>query len=322
MVYAPIVIPTLCRFQHIKKLIESLQKNSWAKYTELYIGIDYPPHEQYRDGYDQVCKYFKAGVNGFLNVNVYFHKANLGSYENALFLLRKVREKYDRYIFTEDDNEFSPNFLEYMDKMLEYYVDDPKIIAISGHNPLLKTDLPSNALLCINTLFDGWGTGYWIKKMDKIYNDVNMKYLGNIMGDLRSSIRLRKKNRNLFFYLVEAVVFQKGAMFGENGKLYIIDQVLSIYMIENEKYMLCPIYSKVRNRGDDGTGEHGSNDKKWCHQIIDNNEYYNMPKNAIIISEQDIKRQLREKYYWDWYMNIRSFLVWICWYLKNIFKRL
>lgn len=40
MVYAPIIIPTLCRFEHFKKCIENL-KNSWAKFTDINKATQY-----------------------------------------------------------------------------------------------------------------------------------------------------------------------------------------------------------------------------------------------------------------------------------------
>ena len=46
----PILIPTLDRYEHFKKCIESLAKNTHANKTELVIGLDYPPSEKYMDG--------------------------------------------------------------------------------------------------------------------------------------------------------------------------------------------------------------------------------------------------------------------------------
>ena len=54
MVYAPIIIVTLNRYEHLKRCIESLQKNGWAKYTELYISVDYPADESHWEGYGKV----------------------------------------------------------------------------------------------------------------------------------------------------------------------------------------------------------------------------------------------------------------------------
>ena len=57
MVYAPIYIPTLCRSEHFQKCIESLKTNTWARYTDVYIALDYPPSEKYRAGYEKICSY-------------------------------------------------------------------------------------------------------------------------------------------------------------------------------------------------------------------------------------------------------------------------
>lgn len=321
MIYAPVGIPTLCRVEHLKRLINSLKKNSWAKYTELYIGIDYPPDERCEKGYLQICEYLDRGIDGFLKVNTFFHKENLGSYENGKFLKRKMKEKYDRYIMTEDDNIFSPNFLEYMDKMLDYYESDSEIIAIGGHNPLFETNISKDALLKVNMLYDGWGEGCWVRKTEEMDHKIDIQYLENILKRISKSIYLRRKNRNLFYELVNAIAFRKGAMFGKNEKLYNIDQVLSIYMIDTKKYMICPVYSKVRNTGDDGTGEHGGNDNKWGKQEIDNGDSFDISANMTIIDERKIKRQLRKKFYWDWYMNLESIFVWVIWNICKLVKK-
>ena len=38
-VYAPMLIQTLCRDQHFMRCIESLKKNTWAKYTMSILGL-------------------------------------------------------------------------------------------------------------------------------------------------------------------------------------------------------------------------------------------------------------------------------------------
>ena len=71
MKYAPIIIPTLCRFEHFQRLIESLKCNSWAKYTDVYVGIDYPPIQRYRQGWQRICDYVDNGnFDEFASFNV------------------------------------------------------------------------------------------------------------------------------------------------------------------------------------------------------------------------------------------------------------
>ena len=134
MVYAPIIIVTLNRYEHLKRCIESLQKNGWAKYTELYISVDYPADESHWEGYGKVREYLENGIEGFKKVFIYYQSVNLGGAENFMFLKRIIFQSYDRWIETEDDNEFSPCFIEFMDKGLELFKDDPDILYLCGQD--------------------------------------------------------------------------------------------------------------------------------------------------------------------------------------------
>ena len=54
MIYAPVLIPTLCRDEHFIRCIESLKRNAWAKYTDIYIALDFPCKESHWDGYNKI----------------------------------------------------------------------------------------------------------------------------------------------------------------------------------------------------------------------------------------------------------------------------
>lgn len=42
MNYAPILLPTLCRYEPLVRCIDSLRRNAWADRTDLVIALDYP----------------------------------------------------------------------------------------------------------------------------------------------------------------------------------------------------------------------------------------------------------------------------------------
>ena len=130
MIYAPIIIPTLNRYECLKKCVESLQKNTWADETELYISVDYPPAEKYEYGYRKIKEYLDKEITGFKKVNVFFQGKNLGPIENVNWLYEKAFSKYDRVIFMEDDNEVAPSFIQFCDKGLELFDRYEDIIAI------------------------------------------------------------------------------------------------------------------------------------------------------------------------------------------------
>lgn len=74
MKYAPILIPTMCRYNHFFRLIESLKVNTWAKYTDIYIGLDYPPSSKYEEGYKQICEYLDGDFSEFTRFTHYMYR--------------------------------------------------------------------------------------------------------------------------------------------------------------------------------------------------------------------------------------------------------
>lgn len=261
MKYAPIIIPTLNRIEHLKRCITSLQKNPWAKYTSLILSVDYPPKDKYVSGYKQVCSYLREGVNGFANVEIIYQSQNLGAYENAEYLKNYVREKYDRYIFSEDDNEFSPNFIEYVDKGLAEFEQDENIIAIcSGGAEDLETR-SENVKLSQN--FAAYGYGTWIFKMQQYSRKINREYLEGIAKNTGLLLKLASAHPRYVFAL-QSAIFKKEKLYQlPDDMVPIIDQTIIMYMFAEQKYVLVPCLSKVRNWGYDGSGENCARDMEY-----------------------------------------------------------
>ncbi len=291
MIYAPVIIPTLNRINHLKRLINSLRANSYAKYTELYISVDYPLKRGHYAGYEQICLFLRQGIEGFKSVNIFFQESNLGPVENTRFLKEKVLH-FDRYILTEDDNEFSPNFLEYIDKGLMYYQNEDDIIGICGHAYDFDWEIRKDKLLKIDCAYDGWGIGRWREKDRKIYEELTLTYLENILLDFRRALNLFKCNQYLFCRCVEAVIGKTGDMFDRDGQFHIIDTSLCIYMIDSGKKTINPVLSKVRNWGDDGTGVHYTNQNVGCMQEIDVDKGYSFPEDKNIISGKVVTKKM------------------------------
>lgn len=76
--YAPILIPTLNRYKHFRRCVESLSKCTHAEKTELVIGIDYPPVEKYREGWEKISEFITT-ITGFKKSNNTACRNKLGS---------------------------------------------------------------------------------------------------------------------------------------------------------------------------------------------------------------------------------------------------
>jgi len=249
MTYYPVYIPTLNRYEHFKECVESLAACTHADKTELVIGLDYPPSEKYVEGWKKIKEYLPT-IKGFAKVTIFEHDHNLGLGQNGngAFLTKYVKTKYDAWISTEDDNVFSPCFLDYMNKCLEKYKDDDSIIAVSGYmNPVDYSNCNQNKANILRMQdYMAWGSGNWKHKRNAL--DLNMpshymKYVCSHRSQLR---RMRLNLRELY----QLIFWTKN-----NPALDIkCDFTIGCYSIINNKYFINPTFSLVRNMGYDGSG--------------------------------------------------------------------
>lgn len=252
MEYAPILIPTLNRSEHLKRCIISLQQNKLAEYSELIISVDYPPEQKYEEGYCQVCSFLDKGIEGFRRVLIIKHKKNIGAYNNYIFLKNYIKEKYDRFIFAEDDNEFSPNFLDYINTGLNIFEADEKIIAVcsNGITPIKYYD--GNIALTKN--FSAQGYGSWCNKENRIAENINRENFENMARDGRFLLKLFQNDKTLFYALKSAILCEEKLYQRPERKIPYVDMTVKIYMQTQELYVVAPILSTSRNFGYDGTG--------------------------------------------------------------------
>lgn len=90
---APVTIPTLCRYEHFKRCIESLSRCTLADKTEVYVALDYPAKESHWNGYNKIKDYLlshKEDNLGFKKLIVIQRSRNYGlGEEGNIMTLRK-----------------------------------------------------------------------------------------------------------------------------------------------------------------------------------------------------------------------------------------
>lgn len=267
MIYAPIIIPTLNRAEHLKRCIMSLQANPWAKYTTLIISVDFPPNQNYEDGYHDICAYLQSGISGFADIEIIYQKTNLGAYQNMQFLLDYSAKKCDRYIFTEDDNEFSPNFIEYIDKGLDIFEKDEDIMAICSVGSTSEETEENNVVKSQN--FAAHGYGMWHKKRLKIYQALDIRFFEKLVGDTRMLRKLISEQIGILFSLQSIVLGKEKTYWLADGRVPVIDQTIKMYLMAENKYVVGACRRKVRNWGFDGSGENCGKDSDYDPRKID-----------------------------------------------------
>lgn len=290
--YAPVIIPTLNRYEHFKRCLESLERCTGSEYTDVFIGLDYPPSEKYIDGWRKIDLYLsgKERESGFGKLHVIRRDYNCGvghSGSNGSLLIQEISQKYDRYIFSEDDNEFSPNFLEYMNKGLELYKDNPRIVSISGYCYLFDiVDVKTNAYPACG--YAAWGVGHWSYKPLK-YKERGIKQNSKeILNSWKKSWKIFKTNPTWFNGIISMYFQNKG--YGDN--MWCVDSVLY------GQVSIFPKVSKVRNWGNDGTGVH-------CKKIIGDIAKQEIDENLTFEYDDSIESQrpviFSNYYHIEWY---------------------
>ena len=322
MIYAPVIITTCNRYKHLVKCIESLEKNNWAKHTELYISVDYPPYEKYVEGWKQICEFLKEPPMGFKKTHIFIQEENLGPCKNIDFLYDLVFQTHDRVIVTEDDNFFSPNFLEYIDKGLIYYENDPRIMAVGGYSPNLRFYTHGNNVVAL-TDFCMWGCGLWREKRELLLERMNYSFFEDKAKNPLLMWKLYR-NRSRYFSRLLGLLLADTHAESLRG-----DVNMGITLGLNNWYTIHPVVSKVRNLGFDGSGQNitGSADsqREYESQPIDTAHHFSYQVKKLKMESRN-NRMLDKNNEWNserakWYHDPLTYLIY--WILgKKNFHRL
>lgn len=301
MIYAPVLIPTLNRFDHLKQCLESLNLNHNADKTEVYISVDYPPSEKYREGYESVCQYLDNSSFNFKKLHVIKQSHNLGviengskTYSNAMFLEDLAIESYDRWIFTEDDNVLAPGFLDFMNEALEKFKNDETVFSVCGYRFYYNIKFDNNNYFRQNADFNGWGCGFWRDKVLPL-RELQVDYLRRMVYNPFKVLKLWKISNMQVCHLCS---FSRKANFKK------ADNFDTIYMIDKGMTQIMPAKSLVRNIGWDESGLHCIGfDEDVIHrhltQEIDNSPSFEglkgtgrecFKENQRVIREEDFQR--------------------------------
>lgn len=278
--YAPVLIPTLNRYEHFRNCVESLAACTHAEKTDLIIGLDYPPEEKYCDGWNKISVYLESIV-GFRKVIIIRRESNYGAVANYMDLIQIASKTYDRFIFTEDDNVFSPNFLDYINKGLNIFDTNPNVIAICGYSfPMDFSGYPHNYYYLHD--MNAWGYATWNKKFLSILDEIKKP---SFLSEYYS-------NQSLSFFTHRKMRFLNNVSY--LGKGFFLDVFLSSYLHSRNKYVVAPSLSKVRNMGHDGTGLNSTERGKelFSKQTIDDNSLFNYDQVIDVKDNRIIDRQL------------------------------
>jgi hypothetical protein len=234
MILAPIILFTYKRLDTLKLTVEALQKNYLASKSDLIIFSDAAKGDKDSKAVKDVRDYLKS-IEGFNSIKIYESKENKGLANSIIKGVSQVLETHDSVIVLEDDLVSSPNFLNFMNDSLNFYVDNPQILSIAGFSIPIKTNSVFDVYFTHRSSSWGWAT--WKNRWEIIDWEVT-DY---------NSFKKNKTQRNDFNKMGSDMVSMLDRQM--EGKINSWAIRWCYHQFKNKMYSVHPFESKIDNVG-------------------------------------------------------------------------
>lgn len=278
--YAPVLLSVYNRTDHFKKCVSYLLRCNGADQTEVYITSDAASKPVDEPKVKEIRAYISK-ITGFKKVVPIFSKENTkGEIIKKGYAV--IFAEHDRLIRSEDDNIFSPDFLDFVNQGLELYKDRSDIFAITGYNSPINMPKWYQNDAYLRKSYSPWGVGLWKEKWQKVdrsHDAIKMMFNNNIKD-------IKKEFPSVFSGLVEM---------SKTG-IIVNDLFHFLYMYDQKMYSVFPTITRAKNIGTDGSGLHtGGLNKTYANQelILAYKDFY-LPQDLSY--NEDLNKFIRDQY--------------------------
>ncbi|PZO38700.1 MAG: sugar transferase [Pseudanabaena frigida] len=239
---APIAFFAYKRPEHTRRSLESLAKNHVAELSELFVFCDGIKKSEDKEAIQQVREVVKS-QKWCGQVHIIEREQNIGLAKSIINGVTELCNKYGKVIVLEDDLVLSSTFLEYMNKALDFYETESKVIQISGHMFPVKLISANDTVFLPFTTSWGWAT--WERAWQHF--DPEMSGYKLLSNNRKLKYKFNLNNSYPYFKMLESQI---------NGDIdsWAIRWYLSTFIING--LTLYPIRTLVENIGFDGSGTH------------------------------------------------------------------
>ncbi len=155
--YSPILLFAYNRPGHIRRTVQSLQRNDLAEKSELFIYSDAPRTEADRKAVEEVRHYLRE-ITGFKQITRIERETNWGLARNIMDGVSRQIARFGRVIVLEDDLVVAPYFLQFMNDALEMYKEEERVGHIQACDFVQDPSLPDTFLI---QWTGSWGWATW-----------------------------------------------------------------------------------------------------------------------------------------------------------------
>lgn len=243
--YAPVLVTVYNRYGHFVQCMQSLASCRGAEKTDVFIASDAASREEDIERVLQIREYAK-GLKAFQSLTILAPDENIGAIQNYRRAEQYVFERYDTLIFTEDDNIFAPDFLEFVNQGLSVYENRKDIYAVCGYNYPIEMPVEYKHDTYIWIGFSAWGVGIWKDRWESTIEEPPLEELKSFLKD-RSYMKKLDAIAGHYRPALQNII--------DTGH-YTGDTIYSYQMFMHGHHCVFPSVTRVRNIGHDGSGVH------------------------------------------------------------------
>ena len=282
---APICLFVYSSFNETKRTVESLQKNTLAPESLLFIFSDGAENIYTIEKVKNVREYIRT-VTGFANVTIYESEVNKGLANSIISGVTKIISDFDKVIVIEDDLLLSTNFLGFMNQSLNFYKEEKKILSISGFSFPIKYKTGYKYDVAFSLRASSWGWATWKDRWENI--DWEVKTYKTFQRNILKRCKFNRGGSDMSHMLDKQM----------SGKINSWAIRFCYHQFENDLFDVFPTISKVINIG---FGENATNTKKGDFRFrtnldTTNKQFFNLQK--------EIKISLTNQIQFYWHFSI------------------
>jgi len=274
---APIAVFLYKRPAHAAAVLKSLQNCRLSEKSFLRIYCDGPKSVADQPAVDEVRRIARS-EKWCGQVEIVERSENWGLSKSIRTGVGELCDRFGKVVVVEDDLDLHPSFLEYMNRGLTAYADEPRVMQISGYAFPFAAENEEDAYFL--PMGSCWGWGTWDRAW-KLLDSSDRLY-----RKLKSDSILRKKfdwdGAYAYFDMLEKQLA---------GNLDSWGIFWHQTVFEHDGLVLMPNETLVCNRGADGSGTHVALDG---HQ--DRMGQMEVRKFPNKIAESSVMRERMRKY--------------------------
>lgn len=253
---APICLFTYNRLSETQQTVAALQRNYLAAESELFVFSDGPKNEDGKIKVEVVREYIHS-ISGFKSVEIFESPLNKGLANSIIDGVSQIIEKYGKVIVLEDDLISTSNFLIFMNKALDFYIDEKNIQSVNGYSLSLK-DKKEDVYFQIRPFPWGWAT--WKDSWDpQIFNKEDLK------REIESNESILKQFNKVCGNDISKMLLD--SINNKNDSWYVR---WTFDHFRNNKYSVYPSYSFIQNIGHNDLGTHCKGINSYRAILVDN----------------------------------------------------